>query len=130
MDHKKTSDSPQQHLDRRSFLDGAGRLAVGGLAVGAIFETIRPTFRLGPAAGEGDAPDFRPRCGSAQDPLHVSDFGRRGDPGAGPARSPVRRWRAESTSSKWGRRCSRPRALRTSCPPSASSFPTLSCWRT
>ena len=29
--------------DRRSFLDGVGKLAVGGLAVGPVFETMRPT---------------------------------------------------------------------------------------
>ena len=31
------------HIDRRSFLDGAGRLAVGGLTAGAVFHVIRPT---------------------------------------------------------------------------------------
>jgi 3-hexulose-6-phosphate synthase len=31
------------HIDRRSFLDSAGRLAVGGLTAGAIFDVIRPT---------------------------------------------------------------------------------------
>jgi 3-hexulose-6-phosphate synthase len=30
------------HIDRRSFLGGAGRFAVGGLTVGAIFEMRRP----------------------------------------------------------------------------------------
>jgi 3-hexulose-6-phosphate synthase len=30
------------HMDRRSFLDGAGRLAVGRLAIGAMGETIGP----------------------------------------------------------------------------------------
>ena len=30
------------HIDRRSFLNGAGRFAVGTLTVGAIFETMRP----------------------------------------------------------------------------------------
>ena len=30
------------HIDRRSFLDGAGRFAVGGLTAGAIFEMMRP----------------------------------------------------------------------------------------
>ncbi len=30
------------HIDRRSFLDGVGRLAVGGLTAGAIFEMPRP----------------------------------------------------------------------------------------
>ena len=30
------------HIDRRAFLDGAGRFAVGALTTGAIFETMRP----------------------------------------------------------------------------------------
>jgi len=53
MERKKASDSPQEpldlfhesqhgHIDRRSFLDGAGRFAVGGLTVGALFEMMRP----------------------------------------------------------------------------------------
>ena len=53
MERKKASDSPQEpldlfhehqreHIDRRSFLHGAGRFAVGGLTVGAIFEMMRP----------------------------------------------------------------------------------------
>jgi 3-keto-L-gulonate-6-phosphate decarboxylase len=31
------------HIDRRSFLDGVGRFAVGGLAGGALFEMMRPS---------------------------------------------------------------------------------------
>ena len=45
MDHKKTSD-----INRRSFLGAAGRLAGGGLAVGAIFETMRPSSAWGQQA--------------------------------------------------------------------------------
>jgi 3-hexulose-6-phosphate synthase len=55
---RKASDFPRglpdlfhgdQHglIDRRSFLDGAGRFAVGGLMVGAIFETMRPNSAWG-----------------------------------------------------------------------------------
>jgi hypothetical protein len=55
MKRKKASDFPQEllelfhehqhgHIDRRSFLDGVGRFAVGGLTVGAIFEMIRPSY--------------------------------------------------------------------------------------
>ena len=52
MERKKASDSPQEplellrhgHIDRRSFLDGAGRFAVGGLTGGAIFEMMRPNY--------------------------------------------------------------------------------------
>ena len=54
MERRKASDSPQEphnrfheyrrgHIDRRSFLDGVGRFAAGGLTVGAIFETMRPS---------------------------------------------------------------------------------------
>jgi 3-keto-L-gulonate-6-phosphate decarboxylase len=44
MERKKGFDFPQGlHLDRRSFLGGAGRFAVGGLAAGAIVEMTRPS---------------------------------------------------------------------------------------
>ena len=46
MDHKKTSNH-HGHLNRRSFLDAAGRLAGGGLAVGAIFDSVRPSSAWG-----------------------------------------------------------------------------------
>src|SRR6516164_3055739 len=47
MDHKKTSNH-HRRVNRRSFLDAAaGRLAGGGLAVGAIFETTRPSSAWG-----------------------------------------------------------------------------------
>src|SRR3954466_13033428 len=55
MDHKKTSNH-HRRLNRRSFLDAAGRLAGGGLAVGAIIETIRP----GPAWGQRPAKEIHP----------------------------------------------------------------------
>jgi 3-hexulose-6-phosphate synthase len=43
MKRKKASDSSRHgQIDRRSFLDDAGRLAVGGLTAGAIFEMMRP----------------------------------------------------------------------------------------
>ena len=43
MEREKASDFPQHgHIDRRSFLDDAGRFAVGGLMVGTIFEMVRP----------------------------------------------------------------------------------------
>ena len=45
MKRKKASDLQQHgHIDRRSFLEGAGRLAVGGLTAGAIFEMMRPNY--------------------------------------------------------------------------------------
>src|ERR1022692_969087 len=46
MDHKKMSNH-HKHLNRRSFLDAAGSLAGSGLAVGAIFETIRSSSAWG-----------------------------------------------------------------------------------
>ena len=55
MERKKASDYPQelldlfheyQHgdIDRRTFLDRAGKFAVGGLTVAAIFEGLRPNY--------------------------------------------------------------------------------------
>src|SRR5216117_1267031 len=55
MERKKASDYPQELLDlfheyqhgdinRRTFLDGAGRFAVGGLTVAAIFEGLKPNY--------------------------------------------------------------------------------------
>jgi len=41
----------KRHVDRRSFLGGAGRLAVGGLAAGAVFEVTRPCDALAQPAG-------------------------------------------------------------------------------
>src|SRR5262245_19397431 len=46
MDHQKTSNH-HRRLNRRSFLGAAGRLAGGGLAAGAIFETLRPSSAWG-----------------------------------------------------------------------------------
>jgi 3-hexulose-6-phosphate synthase len=44
MERKNVSDLPRRgHVDRRSFLDGAGRFAVGGLTPGGIFEMLRPS---------------------------------------------------------------------------------------
>ena len=42
MERKKASE--HGHIDRRTFLDGAGRIALGGLTVGAIFEMMRPNY--------------------------------------------------------------------------------------
>src|SRR4026207_1670280 len=39
-------------IDRRSFLDRAGRLAVGGLTAGAVFEMMRPNAWAQQAAKE------------------------------------------------------------------------------
>ena len=55
MERKKASDYPQELLDlfheyqhgdisRREFFDRAGRFAVGGLTVAAIFESMRPNY--------------------------------------------------------------------------------------
>jgi len=59
MDHKKTSNHghvDHGHVNRRSFLGAAGRLAGGGLAVGVLFETIRP----GSAWGQQPAKETHP----------------------------------------------------------------------
>jgi 3-hexulose-6-phosphate synthase len=48
MARKKASDLFSEHrhgpIDRRSFLDLAGRLALGGMAVGALCEMMRPNY--------------------------------------------------------------------------------------
>src|ERR1043165_7727249 len=55
MERKSASDYPQELLDlfheyqhgdisRRSFLDRAGKFAVGGLTVATIFESSRPNY--------------------------------------------------------------------------------------
>jgi carboxymethylenebutenolidase len=55
MERKSASDYPQELLDlfheyqhgdtsRRSFLDRAGKFAIGGLTVAAIFESLRPNY--------------------------------------------------------------------------------------
>jgi 3-hexulose-6-phosphate synthase len=55
MERKKASDFPRglldlsrehqhEHIDRRSFLNGAGRFAVGALTAGAIVEMMRPNY--------------------------------------------------------------------------------------
>jgi carboxymethylenebutenolidase len=55
MDRKKASDYPQELLDlfhlyvhgdidRRAFLEGAGKFAVGGLTAVAIFESLKPNY--------------------------------------------------------------------------------------
>src|ERR1022692_5063765 len=55
MDRKKASDFPQEllnlldqyvhgRLDRRGFLEGAQKFAVGGLTAMAIFESLRPNY--------------------------------------------------------------------------------------
>ncbi len=55
MERRKASDFPRglldlfreyqhRHIDRRSFLNGAGRFAVGAPTVGAIFEMMRPNY--------------------------------------------------------------------------------------
>ena len=55
MERKKASDFPQelldifhlyQHgeIDRRAFLDGAGRFASGGVTAAALWESLRPNY--------------------------------------------------------------------------------------
>ena len=52
-------------IDRRSFLDGASRFALGGLMVGAVFETMRP----GSAWGEQVAKETHPASARLVDRL-------------------------------------------------------------
>jgi 3-keto-L-gulonate-6-phosphate decarboxylase len=63
MERRKASDFPRGlldlsreyqhgHIDRRSFLNGAGRFAAGALTVGAIFEMMRPNDAWGQQAAK------------------------------------------------------------------------------
>jgi carboxymethylenebutenolidase len=66
MERKKASDYPQELLDlfheyqhgdisRRDFLDRAGKFAVGGLTVAAIFEGLRPNYAWAQQVRKDDA---------------------------------------------------------------------------
>jgi carboxymethylenebutenolidase len=66
MERKKASDYPQELLDlfheyqhgdisRRSFLDRAGKFAVGGLTVAAIFESMKPNYAWAQQVPKDDA---------------------------------------------------------------------------
>src|SRR6266705_3338326 len=66
MERKKASDYPQelldlfheyQHgdIDRRTFLDRAGKFAVGGLTAAAIFEGLRPNYAWAQQVPKDDA---------------------------------------------------------------------------
>jgi len=66
MERKKASDYPQELLDlfheyqhgdinRRTFLDRAGKFAVGGLTVGAIFEGLKPNYAWAQQVPKDDA---------------------------------------------------------------------------
>jgi carboxymethylenebutenolidase len=65
MERKKASDYPQELLnlfdsyihgaiDRRAFLDGAGKFAVGGLTATAIWESLRPDYAYGQQVPKND----------------------------------------------------------------------------
>ena len=66
MERKKASDYPQELLDlfheyqhgdisRRSFLDRAGKFAVGGLTVAAIFDSMKPNYAWAQQVPKEDA---------------------------------------------------------------------------
>jgi carboxymethylenebutenolidase len=72
MERKQASDYPQELLDlfheyqhgdisRRTFLDRAGRFAIGGLTVAAIFESLKPNYAW---AQQVPADDKRIKVGS------------------------------------------------------------------
>lgn len=64
MNHKHTSNH-HGRLNRRSFLSAAGRFAGGGLVVGAIFDSVRPTS----AWGQRQAQQKHPSSARALDRL-------------------------------------------------------------
>ena len=66
MERKKASDYPQelldifheyQHgeIDRRTFLDRAGKFAVGGVTAAAIFESLAPNYAWAQQVPKDDA---------------------------------------------------------------------------
>jgi len=66
MERKNASDFPQELLnlfdryvhgdiDRRAFLDGAKKFAVGGLTAGAIFESLRPNYAWAQQVAKDDS---------------------------------------------------------------------------
>jgi carboxymethylenebutenolidase len=66
MERKKASDFPQEllnlfdgyvhgRIDRRTFLDGAQKFAVGGLTAAALFEMLRPNYAWATQVAEDDA---------------------------------------------------------------------------
>src|SRR6476620_2902619 len=66
MERKKASDYPQELLDlfheyqhgditRREFLDRAGRFAVGGGTVAALFESLRPNYAWAQQVSKDDS---------------------------------------------------------------------------
>jgi len=78
MDHKKTSNH-HGRLNRRSFLDAAGRLAeVDGF--GRRPHLRDDHFRLEPAAGKRGTPEFRRVVDRLKTRLSFLDFGRCGGP--------------------------------------------------
>jgi 3-hexulose-6-phosphate synthase len=78
MGRKKLSDFPQKpcdffrdswngHVDRRSFLEGARKLALSGLTAGAVFEMLRPNY-----AWAQDAQETHPASARVLDQLKTS----------------------------------------------------------
>ena len=66
MERKKASDFPQEllnlfdgyvhgRIDRRAFLDGAQKFAVGGLTAAALFEMLRPNYAWATQVAEDDS---------------------------------------------------------------------------
>jgi len=66
MERKKASDYPQELLDlfheyqhgditRREFFDRAGRFAVGGVTVAALFESLRPNYAWAQQVSQDDS---------------------------------------------------------------------------
>ncbi len=78
MERKKVSDFPQEllnlfdryvhgRIDRREFLDGAQRFAVGGMTATALFEMLRPNYAWAIQVEEGD-PRIRAESTSVPSP--------------------------------------------------------------
>src|SRR6185369_947654 len=67
MERNKADGYQHGHIDRRAFLDGAGRVALSGLTVGAIFDAMRPNH----AWGEQAAKEIHPPSARVLDQLRT-----------------------------------------------------------
>src|SRR3989454_12310093 len=87
MERQKATDFPQELLhmfdqyvhgdiNRRQFLEGANRFAIGGLTATALFESLRPHFAWAPQVAKDDSPI---KAGSTTLPSPPGNSNIRGD---------------------------------------------------
>ena len=110
MARRQAFDSPRDHrhgrIDRRLFLGGAGRLAVGGLDGRRHRRDDGAHLRLGPASGKGGPRGLRPPSDRLRTRF-MFQISERGHRGAGSRGCRCGAGGRSQRSSKWGRRWSR-----------------------